>query len=107
MMHRPLIRAGTLQMVLPAYLIAIVPTILFACGVILTIEILAAYSQGNADSSTIRLLRIPFEAANPMTWLAAAVLTVGGFFVARMTWRGVASAWDRAMMAARERGYHA
>jgi branched-chain amino acid transport system permease protein len=107
MMHRPLVRAGTLPMVLPAYLVAIVPTILFACGVILTIEILAAYSQGNAASATIRLFRIPFEAANPMTWLAAAVLTVGGFFVARMTWRGVTAAWDRAMMAARERGYHA
>ena len=36
-----------------------------------------------------------------------AVLTVGGFFVARMTWRGVVAAWDRAMMAARERGFHA
>jgi branched-chain amino acid transport system permease protein len=119
MMHRPLVRAGTLPMVLPAYLVAIVPTILpayliaivptllFACGVILTIEILAAYSQGNAASSTIRLFRIPFEAANPMTWLAAAVLTIGGFFVARMTWRGVTAAWERAMMAARERGYHA
>ncbi len=107
MMHRPLIRAGTLPTILPAYLIAIVPTLLFACGVILTIEILAAYSQGNASSSTIRLFRIPFEAANPMTWLAAAVLTIGGFFVARMTWRGVTAAWDRAMTAARERGYHA
>jgi branched-chain amino acid transport system permease protein len=42
-----------------------------------------------------------------MTWLAAAVLMVGGFFVARMTWRGVTAAWDRAMTAARERGYHA
>ena len=94
-------------MVLPAYLIAVVPTILFACGVILTIEVLAAYSQGNAASSTIHIFRIPFEAANPMTWLVAAVLTVGGFFVARMTWRGVAAAWDRAMMAARERGFHA
>ena len=105
MMHRPLLRAGTLPMVLPAYLLAIVPTVLFACGVILVIEILAAYSQGSAGGSTIRLFRIPFEAANPMTWLAAAVLTVGGFFVARMTWRRIAAAWDRATTAARERGY--
>ncbi len=105
MMHRPLVRAGTLPMVLPAYLVAIVPTVLFACGVILVIEVLAAYSQGTADSSTIRLFRIPFEAASPMTWLAAAVLTVGGFVVARMTWRRIVEAWDRATTAARERGY--
>ncbi|MCB1413730.1 MAG: branched-chain amino acid ABC transporter permease [Xanthobacteraceae bacterium] len=105
MMHRPLLRAGTLPMVLPSYLIAIVPTLLFACGVILGIEVLGAYSQGSADSTTIRLFRIPFEAASPMTWLAAVVLTIGGFFVARMTWRGIAGAWDRAAMAARERGY--
>lgn len=44
MMHRPLVRAGTLRTVIPSYLVAIVPTLALACGVILTIETVARYS---------------------------------------------------------------
>ena len=47
MMHRPLVRAGTLWTVIPSYLVAIVPTLALACGVILTIETVARYSGGD------------------------------------------------------------
>lgn len=104
MMHRPLIRAGTLGMVIPSYLVALVPTLALACGVILVIEIVARYDAGSGGS-VINLLGVPFNAVSPLTWLAAAVLTIGGLFVARLSWRRIAEAWDRAMTVARDRGH--
>lgn len=101
MMHRPLIRAGTLWTVIPSYLVAIVPTIALACGVILTIETVARFSGGDA----INLFGIAFNPTSPVTWIAAAVLVVGGAFVARLTWLRIAEAWDRASTVARDRGY--
>lgn len=101
MMHRPLIRAGTLWTVIPSYLVAIVPTIALACGVILTIETVARFSGGDA----INLFGIAFNPTSPVTWIAAAILVVGGAFVARLTWRRIAEAWDRAATVARDRGY--
>ena len=101
MKHRPLIRAGTLGTVIPSYLVAAIPTLALALGIILAIETVARFSGGDA----INLLGIPFVATAPTTWAAAAVLVVGGFLVARITWRRVAEAWDRAATVARDRGY--
>lgn len=103
MMHRPLVRAGTLTTVIPSYLVAAVPTVALACGVILTIESIARPHSG--QNNPINLFGIPFNPASPVTWASAAVLIVGGFFVARLTWRRVAEAWDRAATVARDRGY--
>src|SRR6201996_7277963 len=93
MMHRPLIRAGSLAMVIPSYLVAALPTLALALGVILSIETVARYGAGD---NVINLFGVPFVATAPTTWLAAAVLVVGGFVIARLTWRRVAEAWDRA-----------
>ncbi|MGY3585902.1 branched-chain amino acid transport system permease protein [Bradyrhizobium sp. USDA 4341] len=101
MKHRPLIRAGTLGTVVPSYLVAAIPTLALGLGIILSIETVARFSGGDA----INLLGIPFVATAPTTWAAAAVLVVGGFLVARITWRRVAEAWDRAATVARDRGY--
>jgi branched-chain amino acid transport system permease protein len=101
MMHRPLVRAKALMTVIPSYLVAIVPTVALTCGVILGIESIARYSSGDP----IHLFGIAFAPASPLTWLVAAVLSVGGLFVARLTWRRIAEAWDRAATSARERGY--
>jgi branched-chain amino acid transport system permease protein len=105
MKHRPLIRAGALAMVIPSYLIAILPTLALALGVILSIETVAHYAANEGEGNIVNLLGIPFNATRPVTWLAAAVLVVGGFLIARLTWRRVAEAWDRAAGVARDRGY--
>jgi branched-chain amino acid transport system permease protein len=103
MMHRPLIRAGTLRMVIPSYLVAVIPTLALVLGIILSIETVARYSA--SDSNTINLLGLSFVAKSPVTWAAAIILLIGGYFVARMTWRRIAEAWDRAATVARDRGY--
>ncbi|WP_316178463.1 MULTISPECIES: branched-chain amino acid ABC transporter permease [unclassified Bradyrhizobium] len=101
MMHRPLVRAGTLGMVIPSYLVAIVPTAALAYGVILTIETVARYSGGDA----INLFGMALNPQSPATWGAAAILLVAGFVVGRWTWQRIAEAWDRAATVARDRGY--
>ena len=106
MMHRPLVRAGTLSTVIPSYLVALIPTLLLALGVILTIETAARYTNGQGAGDVINLVGIPLNATAPTTWLIAAILVIGGFFVARLTWLRVAEAWDRgAGTVARDRGY--
>jgi len=105
MIHRPLIRAGSLAMVIPSYLVAALPTLALALGVILSIETVARYAASQGEGNIINLLGIPFDATRPLTWAVAAVLVFGGFLVARITWRRVAEAWDRAATVARDRGY--
>jgi branched-chain amino acid transport system permease protein len=105
MRHRPLIRAGSLTMVIPSYLVAALPTLALVLGVILSIETVARYAASQGEGDIINLLGISFDATKPVTWVVAAVLVVGGFLIARLTWRRVAEAWDRAAGVARDRGY--
>jgi branched-chain amino acid transport system permease protein len=105
MRHRPLIRAKALGMVIPSYLVAAIPTLALVLGVILSIETVARYTAGEGESNIVNLLGIPFDTTTAATWVVAAVLVVGGFLVARMTWRRIAEAWDRAATVARDRGH--
>jgi branched-chain amino acid transport system permease protein len=102
-MHRPLLRAGALTMVIPSYLAAAVPTLALALGVILSIETAARYTANQDQSNVINLLGVAFDATRPWTWAVAAILVVAGFLVARLSWRRVAEAWDRASAVARSR----
>ncbi|MGJ4939399.1 branched-chain amino acid ABC transporter permease [Bradyrhizobium sp. HKCCYLS1011] len=105
MMHRPLIRGRTLGMVIPSYLIAVLPTVALALGIILAIETVARYGQGQGEGSVINLLGVAFNATSPITWIVAAVLIVAGLLVSRITWRRMAEAFDHAATVARDRGY--
>jgi branched-chain amino acid transport system permease protein len=104
MKHRPLLKAGTLNKVLPSYLIALVPTLAMVAGLMLAIEIIVHYTVNPGDDSHIRSFGVSFDAANPLIWATAAILLIGGFLVARITWRRVANAWDDALSFAREKG---
>jgi branched-chain amino acid transport system permease protein len=42
-----------------------------------------------------------------LIWLLAVALVIGGFVVARQTWKWVRKAWDEALIAAREKGFYA
>jgi branched-chain amino acid transport system permease protein len=104
MMHRPLLKAGTLGKVVPSYLVALVPTMAMIVGAILIVETVVHYSVNPSDDSHIKAFGVPFDAASPVVWAVAAVLMVGGFLVARKTWQRVAGAWDVAARTAREKG---
>lgn len=102
MMHRPLIRAGSLRMIIPSYLVALLPTLVLVLGMILAIETVAHYSAGDAE---MMLFGIRLDPVAPTTWGVAIVLIAGGYLVARVTWRRIAAAWDRAATFARAEGY--
>ena len=107
MMHRPLIKGGTLGKVLPSYLIALIPTLALVAGLVLAIETIMHHTVNPGDDPNIKAFGMNFNASSPITWILALFLVVGGFFVARETWRRLARAWDDALTAAHERGYHA
>jgi len=104
MMHRPLVRGGTLSRVLPSYLVALVPTLAMIAGLIGIIECIVHYTVNPGEDPNIRAFGVPFNAASPVTWAVAVILFVGGFLVARITWWRVAAAWDDALVAARAKG---
>jgi branched-chain amino acid transport system permease protein len=107
MMHRPLIRGGTLGKVAPYYLISLVPTLAMIAGLVLGIETLVHHTVNPGEDPNIRAFGINFNASSPVTWLAALALIIGGFIVARKTWIRLAQAWDDALTAARDTGYSA
>ena len=107
MMHRPLLKSGTLGKVLPAYLIAFIPTLALVAGLVLAIETIVHHTVNPGDDPNIKAFGMSFNASSPITWIIALFLVVGGFVVARETWRRLARAWDDALTAAHERGYHA
>jgi branched-chain amino acid transport system permease protein len=104
MMHRPLLKAGTLGQVLPSYLVAFIPTLAMITGLILGIETVVHFTVNPGEDSHIKAFGIPFDAANPAIWVVAAVLLIGGFMIARRTWARVAASWDDALTTAREKG---
>lgn len=106
MMHRPLLKGGTLGRVLPSYLIALIPTLAMVAGLVLAIETLVHHTVNPGDDPNIKAFGMNFNAASPVTWILALFLIGAGFVVARKTWTWLASAWDDALTAARAKGYH-
>jgi branched-chain amino acid transport system permease protein len=104
MMHRPLLKSGTLGKVIPSYLMALIPTVAMIAGAILIIETVVHFSVNPGDDSHIKAFGVPFDAASPVVWGIAVVLAVGGFLVARITWKQVGRAWDEAAGMARGAG---
>jgi branched-chain amino acid transport system permease protein len=104
MMHRPLLKAGTLSHVLPSYLIALVPTVAMIAGFILSVETTVHYTVNPSDDPHIKAFGVSFDAASPIIWATAAVLLIGGFWVARKTWARIGQAWDDATGTARDKG---
>jgi branched-chain amino acid transport system permease protein len=104
MMHRPLLKAGTLTKVLPSYLIAFVPTLAMIAGLILAIETIVHFTTGHGNDPNIRAFGVSFNAASPVIWATASILLIGGFLMARKTWTIVGRAWDDATTVARQKG---
>ena len=62
----------------------------------LAIETIVHYTVNSDDDPHIKAFGVPFDAASPIIWALAAVLLIGGFFLARKTWTRVGQAWDDA-----------
>jgi len=106
MMHWPLIKGGTFGRVLPSYLMALIPTLAMLAGLVLAIETVVHYTVNPGDDPNIKAFGMSFNVSSPTTWIVAFLLIVVGFVAARKTWSRLALAWDDALKAAREKGYH-
>ena len=106
MMHWPLIKGGTFGRVLPSYLMALIPTLAMLAGLVLAIETVVHYTVNPGDDPNIKAFGMSFNVSSPTTWIVAFLLIVVGFVTARKTWSRLALAWDDALKAAREKGYH-
>lgn len=104
MMHRPLLKAGTLPSLLPSYLEALIPTLAMMTGLVLAIETIVHYTVNPGDDSHIKAFGIGFDAASPSIWAMSAILIIGGYLVARKSWARVGRAWSEAAGLAREKG---
>jgi branched-chain amino acid transport system permease protein len=104
MMHRPLVRTGTLLKVLPSYLIAFVPTLAMIAGLVMAIETIVHYSVNPGDDSHIKAFGVGFDAASPLVWGLSIILVIGGYALARTTWRWIGQAWSEATTVARDKG---
>jgi branched-chain amino acid transport system permease protein len=104
MMHRPLLKAGTLAKVLPSYVIALAPTLAMIAGFILSVETIVHYTVNPGDDPHIKAFGVSFDAASPYIWATAAVLLMGGFLLARKTWIRVGRTWADASSTARDKG---
>ncbi|MBN8980682.1 MAG: branched-chain amino acid ABC transporter permease [Rhizobiales bacterium] len=102
MMHRPLVRNGTLGKVLPWYAVALVPTLAMLTGAMIAIECVVHHTTNPTDDPNIKAFGIPFNAASPITWGVAAALLIVGYFISRKTWTWIAQAWDGATTAPAE-----
>ncbi|MDR3465478.1 MAG: branched-chain amino acid ABC transporter permease [Xanthobacteraceae bacterium] len=103
--HRPLLRAGQMWPVLRAYVVAAPPTAVMLAGLVLGIEIVVRHTVGTSDDPVMHLFGYSLDTGSPLSWAIAALLTLVGFTLARLTWKHVARAFDDAMTVARAKGY--
>ena len=104
MQHRPVLRAGKLGRCSAPISWRRCRPPRWLAGRVLAIEIVVHHTVNATDDprSTVRHALDP----KSLVWLLpAAVLLVGGLFVARLTWRRIVRAWDEAMTAARAKGF--
>ena len=104
MMHGPIWRAGALTGLLAAYALMLLPIGAAALGAILVIEMMTHLGVKAAEGTAMKMGGIGFDAKSPLPWLVALALLGGGGALARLGWRRVAGAWDRAQAKAREKG---
>ena len=103
LMHQPLLAAGTLRRVLPAYALALVPVLMLAAGGVLLIETSHHLLVKAAEGQSMRVLWMTYDANSPIAWVGlVALLVVGGFALHRVAPR-VSDAFHAASSEAQRR----
>jgi branched-chain amino acid transport system permease protein len=106
-MHEPLWQArayGSMLRLALTYLIALIPALVCLVGAILVIEMTYHISVKASEGPAISLFHLTLDTTSVKSWLAAAVLLGGGFFLFRLTWPLVGAAWHEAFVQARGAG---
>jgi branched-chain amino acid transport system permease protein len=104
MMHRPLLRAGAIWRVIPAYCLALLALFVFAAGLTLSIEMTAHISLKAEEGPIIKILGFAADTYAWQSWAAAIALIAAGATGLKLSRKPVAAAWDRASEAAHGKG---
>jgi len=107
MAHRPIWRAGGIARLIPAYGLMAVPALLIFAGAVLAIEMAAHLAGKPEEGSVIRIAGLACDTRSWEPWVLAAAALIGGSVLVRLTWARVVAVWDRALDAARAKGYTA
>lgn len=100
LMHRPLLAAGTLARVAPAYALAIAPVLLVAAGAIALIETAYHLLVDAANGPAMRVLGVAYNADSPWAWAVIVLLLAAGLWSLRRVAPRVAAAYHAAAQAA-------
>jgi branched-chain amino acid transport system permease protein len=103
LMHQRVIRARAFPALLGAYLVALVPATIMACGAIVLIEMSYRLATQPELGTRMRLLWTAIDAGSPWPWIAAMLMVAAGFAAFRATWPLVGRAWARASAAGSSR----
>ncbi|HEX4329159.1 MAG TPA: branched-chain amino acid ABC transporter permease [Burkholderiales bacterium] len=98
MLQAPLVRAGRLRAMLPAYALAALAGVVLLAGLILAVEMLY-YHALEADNTgpVMHLLGMQVNVLSVPPWAVVAVLAVAGFALLLAARRAVTLRWDRVM----------
>ncbi|HZH26775.1 MAG TPA: branched-chain amino acid ABC transporter permease [Azospirillaceae bacterium] len=91
-MHAPAVRAGRLHTLAVPYLRALVPALMVFAGFVLFVEV-NYHLSAHGGRGPVRVWWMGWEAGSPLTWIAVAVLVLGGGWWLRREARGVRAAW--------------
>ncbi len=96
LMHLPLARARLLHKVLPAYLVAVVPTFVMVLGAVFLLEINYRLATSPELGRKTTFFSIPVDMSTPWPWLAGVAVLAVGYLGFRRSMRLVAGAWSTA-----------
>jgi branched-chain amino acid transport system permease protein len=103
LMHQPLLAAGTLRRVLPAYAMALVPVLMLAVGTVLLIETAHHLLVKAAEGPAMRLLGMNYQANSPVVWIGVLLLLVAGAVLLKRVGPRVSDAFHAAAQEAQRR----
>jgi branched-chain amino acid transport system permease protein len=93
-LHRRVWRARMLGRLAPSYVVAAVPALLLAAGVVLAVEMAyAAMEAGVGGDSRLRLAGLVLESRAALPWVLATTTTAIGAVLLRLTSRRVGLRW--------------
>lgn len=104
MQHYLPYKTGLLKRLLPAYGIAVIPTLILFVGAVSMIEMGYHISTSYLPSRPMDLFWMSVVATNAWSWIIAGAIFVAGVFACRWSYRKVGRAWDDVNETLVERG---
>jgi branched-chain amino acid transport system permease protein len=100
LMHQPLLAAGTLRRVAPAYALVLLPAAMIAIGSIALVETTHHLLVNAAQGSAMFVLGVGYDAKSPLAWGVIVALLAAGIWLLRLVGPRVSAAYHSAAQAA-------